>query len=248
MFGSDSTSWVFKWHNIDFSYNEIAYVSKDTVIGGLSYKKVSYYNHGASFSPSAPCILREDTLTGKVWFRSLDPTDYDTTDVLAFDFSLMPGDSFDISNMENHFVEPLYAKVDSVRYLSGLKYIYFNMNYLSWDTTTAVVVASEPYMIIEGIGSNMGPLWKQMMGGYRDHYLLCSSKNGVKTSYNNIRYAGSCVLPSLAINEKQVGDLKVRLAPNPVGDYTGIVSEGREFVAGISLYDGVGKLFLEPKK
>lgn len=244
MFGSDSTAWIFKWYNLDFGGSEIAYVSKDTVVGGLVYKKISYYNNGANHAFSAPCLLREDTLTGKVWFRSLN---YDTADLLAFDFSLMPGDSFDIRNMQDGSAgPPVYGKVDSVRMVSGLKYIYFDLPYDSWDPDA--VVASEPYMIIEGVGSNMSPLWKQFTGGYRGHYLLCSSKNGVRTSYTNIRYAGECSRPNLAIPNRQAESLQVKLAPNPVENTFAVMAEDKELRVDIAVYDIVGKLLFNAGK
>jgi hypothetical protein len=244
MFGSDSTSWTFKWYNLDFGSTEVAYVSKDTVIGGLTYKKINYYNNGAPTAASAPCVLREDTLTGKVWFRSLGE---DTADLLAFDFSLMPGDSFDIRNMQDGSGGAAnYRKVDSVRMVNGVKYIYFDLPYDSWDPLA--VVASEPYMIIEGIGSNMSPLWKQFIGGYRGHYLLCSSKNGVGTSYTNIRYAGNCSLPPLAIHDRQAASLQIKLVPNPVENTFAIITEDKNLVADIAVCDIVGKLLFRAEK
>ncbi len=244
IFGTDSTQWVFRWINLSMVADAYYYYQKDTLVHDTLYKKV-VSNYMAS---PYTALFREDTASGKVWFRPLEVTDgLDTVEYLTFDFSLSEGDSFDIKNMVTGYSDsPLYSQVDSVRYIDGLKYIYFQHQYAyladfgPWETP---VRASEPFTLIEGIGSNAGPLWKHHFGGLRDQYLMCSYKDGIQTSYKNLRYAGLCPQSGNAINEQDINKAPaIKVYPNPASDYIIIDEAYLGTLKSAGIYDLSGKM------
>ena len=186
------TKWVFIWHNLSISLNDTAFVEKDTTVNGIAYKKITTV--GQNHDGSGGWLMRENTDSGYVWFRSIklrDPQLDDTTEQLAFRYDLDIGDTFDISNsrLPKGSYPDSFNVVDSVRYIGGLKHIYFKGKYSYYN--------NEPFTIIEGVGSNMGVLWKHMSPtAMRYQYLLCSYKNGQKTTYNNRYHNGACWIHS----------------------------------------------------
>lgn len=184
VFGDQTTSWVYISHDQWGHYNDTVRIEKDTIINGKTYKKLS-----PLYPPS---VYREDLNNGTVWCRALLYSGHpdDTIDRVISRMDLNVGDTFDIANIRLHKAGPdidYPSVVDSVRYLNGLKHIYFKKIYEYYN---------EPYTLIEGIGSNMGILWKYVIylssldaSGY---YLLCSYKDGQKTEYENRAFNGSC--------------------------------------------------------
>lgn len=212
MFGHDSTTWTVGWENIDmFGAEEMLSVEKDTVIGVFTYKKLNYLFPG----PSGPCFLREDTAVGKVWFRYLTEGITLTEEELAYDFNLNVGDSFNASNMSSGYDSSFVGVVDSVTWKGGRKYIYLNYRYYYSNPTD---VLYEPITFIEGIGTNMGPAWKQYHGGYRHQYLMCSTLDGEQTSFRNIRYDGTCPELWTGLENIPMHQSSITLYPNPSSD------------------------------
>lgn len=237
MFGKDSTEWVINWYNLDdFDNYSSIYVEKDTLVNGYTYKKlvIEY------FTPSEyDGLFREDTITGKVWYRPVSPISAeDTAAMLAFDFNLEEGDSFDISNMAL-YPGPFYSTVDSVKYIDGVKHIYFNAEY-EWAPNPSAY-PSEPFTMIEGIGGNMGPLWKKEAGELRGQYLMCSYKDGERTSYENIRYERLCPTIWTGIPAQTFRPFKLILYPNPTSDYFRIKGLGKGEVKRLEIFDYMGR-------
>jgi hypothetical protein len=185
IFGSQSTSWETAWDNINGTTRSTIYVQKDTVVNGLAYKKLV-----SNSLPYKPGLIREDTISGKVWYRQILPDDpapftdpIDTLEMLALNFGLSVGDTFDINGAGYWMSSPVpdsFNVVKRIYFQYGLKYIEFKGP------------AVEPFTMIEGIGSNFGVVWKKQKTFMRAQYLLCSYKNGVKTPYTNIQYNGFC--------------------------------------------------------
>lgn len=206
IFGKNSTKWVYRWGDEFGWHNDTIFAIKDTIIKGNTYKLLatSSYYHNPIF------LLREDTITGTVWCRTVtwQGTKEDTTDRIISIMDLKIGDTFDVTNirLEAHNNNPSNNIVDSVNYVNGLKHIYMRGQYYG-----------EPYTLIEGVGSNMGIQWKYRImpentftGGF---YLLCSYKDGVKTNYQNRIYNGSCWFAS---SIEYMSDTKPSFYPNPV--------------------------------
>lgn len=247
MFGSadSTTEWVFKWGNMFGAANDTAYIEKDTIVNGISYKKIATTNNkywGTYYGG----LLREDVNTGKVWYRDIKITSgfpEDTVERLAFDFGLDVGDTFDVSNYD---LQPgqypdSFNVVDSVRYINGLKYIYFKGRYYSHQGGY-----DEPYTLIEGVGCNVGILWKHYAGTVMvGQYLLCSYKNGYQTSYRNKFYNGACNVPTGNVKEIADNQNRITLYPMPASGIVHIKNNTLEKINSAQIVSQTGQLVKE---
>lgn len=241
IFGKDSTSWTFEFYNLPGRLMEEAKISRDTLINDTAYKIVEL-NTMRGF-------MREDTTMGKVWYRGEKFLSYPgphyelwEKDILVFDYSLQPGDSFEVSNYQYSDTSHRYSKVDSVKYINGRKYIYFDTADGHWMNSNI----TEQYVMIEGSGGNMSPLWKchfnQTQNVYFTQYLLCYYKDGIKTNYENVRYSGDCHPTGMGIGESDLNKENINIYPNPATNNISLTFKGKEQQVNIAMYDVVGKL------
>lgn len=236
IFGDNSTEWVFRWSNLPGTYTDTAFIEKDTTVNGVAYKKVitRYGNFKGG-------LLREDTDSGIVWYRDIEHTIFpdDTVETIAFRYDLNVGDTFDISNVmlqKGSYHDSLNI-VDSVKTIGGLKYIYFKGQYQSGQNF------KEPFTIIEGIGSNIGIFWKYYAGVQMNaQYLLCSYKDGIKTSYINRYYNGKCqVFGNVnSINK----DSDITIYPQPATNVLYIKNDSKEQIINAQLLNQVGQVLI----
>ncbi len=235
IFGLNSTEWVFEWQNLDFGGVDTVYVENDTIINSLQWKKIKIKTNQSVYEGG---LLREDTTIGKVWYKSLEyfGSPEDTSELLSFDFSLEVNDSFDISNMYEGST-PLYSKVVATYNVNGLKYIEFENDLYSGFPFI------EPYVLIEGVGGIMGVLWKQYFGGLQAQYLLCSYKNGVRTSYINKRYNGNCDLIS-SISFDPGFQNRIKVYPNPSKNFVTIENDGHLAFDRVQIINSLGEIKL----
>lgn len=229
----ESTVWIFKWSNLSGHTTDSAYVQKDTTVNGIDYKKiVTKYGVHTGYAGG---LMREDVNAGIVWYRDIktaigDPND--TIERIAFRFDLNVGDTFDISNKDKKPGQyPITDNiVDSVKYINGLKYIYFR----------GQISQNEPITLIEGIGSNMGVIWKHYYGVMLGQYLLCSYKNGNKTSFVNEFYNGSCLVTG---NVAEVdNEDKILLYPIPANNILNIDNQTAQLIDKLQIYNQIGQL------
>lgn len=132
-------------------------------------------------------LFREDSMTGRVWYRNL--TGYcvtglnDTDEILIQDMSLIVGDTFNIKFSDWRFTDTLYV-VDSVYYQSSHKMIRLKKS---------VTHPNVEIIFIEGIGPNRSIFFMTNdCSGCLNPYLLCSFKDSIQTSYVNTKYNGDC--------------------------------------------------------
>jgi len=211
IFGKDSTKWIFEWGNFFGYTQDTAYVEKDTIYLNDTWKKIvctnNMFPHLTNYFGG---LLKEDTVTGKVWYKAYyDPvmTGNDTSVQLIFDFGLITGDTFNLTGIWGPISYP-DNKVDTVVYINGLKHILFKQK---------IPFANEYVTFIEGVGSNLGVIYRQIQSRMTQHYLLCSYKDDVKT-YSNPFYNGNCdIYGSTGINQDLI-DLKFNIYPNPFTD------------------------------
>lgn len=231
LFGQHSTMWVFEWGNSFGPAQDTVYVEKDTIVNGKLYKKLacssSYYVGG---------ILREDTIQGLVWYKSLDfysgiPNPNDTIERLAFNFNLSIGDTFDISNVVSGYSGGYpddWNIVNTIYFIDSTKYIQFQ----------GLNQHGEYFTIIEGIGSNVSPIWKHYEGALLGHYLLCTYKDGIRTDFINQRFNGNC---SIHTSISNLQDKKIKIYPNPASYLLNISTKDYEFKY-IKIYNTLGQL------
>jgi hypothetical protein len=242
IFGRQSTSWEIEWHNLPGYFQANFYVEKDTVVNGLSYKKIKTNNWANKI------LLREDTITGKVWHKNLFfyssafPDLDDTIEILAFDFSLMKGDTMDlryITGGTHQYPYPL-NQVDSVYYVNGLKHIQFR--------AIPSHAPNERITFIEGVGGNLGVIWKIYRTYMQRQYLLCSYKDGVKTSYVNKKYNGNCNPHNLNGSGENVDLLdQISIYPNPAQEKLFIKTAAGTNVKACQILNVFGKVIAAPE-
>ncbi len=238
IFGEHTTEWVFEWHNLDFGGQDTVYVQKDTIVNDVFWRKILVRNNSFIYKGG---LLREDTILGKVWYKGLYflNDELDTTEFLLFDFALEESNIFDVSNMWTGYqgTTTVENTVDTVYYIDGLKHIQFAGNYDSEHP-------SEPYLFIEGIGGNLGVLWKQYSGGLQAQYLLCSYKDGIKTSYSNIRHMGECEILIMSKYIEFNTPNELTIYPNPCNDFATIQLKSALplYDINISIFDLTGKI------
>lgn len=186
-------------------------------------------------------LLREDTLTGKVWYKSMIylsnyPAD-DTMEILAFDFSLQKGDTFDTWNVNYGLprtIDDSLKIVDSVYYRYGLKHITFK-------PMGDAGIFAEPLLFLEGVGSSFGILFKEFHTACFFNYLLCSYKDGIKTEYSNVLYNGDCTA-YLNIGHNSMQEQSVMLYPVPAINELYIDNmDDKMPVAHVCIMDATGK-------
>src|SRR5690606_27009108 len=148
---------------------------------------------------------------------------------------------FDLSHTTRRFPDSL-SIVDSVRTINGLKHIYFKAKVYGRSTLSD----GEPLTFIEGVGCNLGVLWKHGNSnpGTVTHaelfatYLLCSFKNGVKTDYHNREYNGDCD-PRLQIaqpNTRSKAEPSIYLYPQPARGTVRIDNDSGQPISGIWVF------------
>lgn len=240
--GQGLNIWTFRWGNMSGTTNDTVFIEKDTIVNGLLYKKV--ITKATYILPSIypGGLLREDRNTGYVWYKDIiQGNGADTSERVAFRFDLNVGDTFDISNsMVGTGGYPMdWNIVDSVKTINGLKHIYFRGKHLE----------DEPITIIEGVGSNVGIIWKYsvstiMMG----QYLLCSYVDGQKTGYHNRKYNGACSITTGNIQSLDSNDYIISLYPQPAKDKLFIKAENGINITGYAIYNIQGQLILSQQE
>jgi hypothetical protein len=212
VFGANSTYWIIQWDNLDFSSYSNFFVQYDTLLfNTYPYKKVVADDNGMT-----RLLLREDTSTGRVWCRSLNPycgySPRDTDERLVLDMSLRLGDTFNVKHWVYDGSADTLIIVDSLYYMQGQKYLRFKSPIDSGIIQT--FTSSEPITFIEGIGPNYSLLWmRDDCSAYGAPYLLCAYKDSIKANYTNLRFNGDCTPILGGITDINVS--QINIFPNP---------------------------------
>ena len=200
IFGVNSTQWNTAWLWIDYTRTDTIVFEKDTIVNNLTWKKVRSNN--VTKPTFRGGLLREETQSGKVWYKGLGS---DTAIKLAFDFSLSQNDTFNI-DFQWHTYSSNQKIVDTTFTSNGRKVIVFKA------TVNDQLQLSERVMFIEGIGSNLGVMYKDNQLAFTP-FLLCSYKDGNKV-YSNIQFNGVCqLIPTGLIDISSTSDIKIYPVP-----------------------------------
>lgn len=192
IFGTTSTSWdIILEGYCDAVCSGTFAVTGDTTIGTFIYKVL----------PSYPGFLREDTLSGKVWYFSKQYN----TEYLVMDLSLALGDTFWFYDWQN-IPEP--AVVDSVYYVLGKKQIRVT-------GFTNICGYQEIITFKEGTGPTAGFNYPRTMGGnWVYSYMLCQHKDGIKTA-GNLLWSDTCYVCSVGLPDLLLNSANIKIYPNP---------------------------------
>lgn len=235
LFGKQSTYWIFEQDPTVIWSVDTIFVEKDTLINVEIYKKLIEGQKRKDLVG----FVREDTIAGKVWTLLYNQFNV-LEEKLLFDFSLNKGDTF-VNDQNFYPYQASLSVVDSVYYRNNLKHIVFKEYY---DTQGWPYAYREPYVFIEGIGGNLGIEWKTPSFALSSlHYLLCSYKDGVQTSYRNAKYNGSCVRLNRVGLEEEKQPAQVTIYPNPFQDeFTLTVASANTQITKLNLTDITGKV------
>lgn len=202
IFGQQSTYWIVEgFWGFNLSYKDTISVVKDTIAGNKAYKLIR-----GKYSIGYGALLREDSNTGKVWYRALYTPMVlnDTTETLIMDLSLQVGDFFDLTYPEFSPICGIQQGyiIDSIYYIGNTKILQFNGKDCHGNI----------YRFIEGVGGSAGPAYKQSYEMMAGNYLLCAYKDGVRVYLND--YYKVCN-PILTETNNQINKPVVQIFPNP---------------------------------
>lgn len=180
----------------------------DTIVNNLSYTKVAP-GYGGSFTQPFMGLVREDTMTGRVWYRAITPGTIDpandTIDKLVMDMTLEKGDTFFFG--KTGYTDSLLT-VDTTYISNGRKIIEFNKKYPH----------GEPISFIEGVGTSMTLCYKgihRLNIGYFQWLMLCAFKDHklIYSSQRAVQYSNSCsILSTPSVDDTQP---EITIHPNP---------------------------------
>lgn len=225
IFGKNSTMWIVQWENLDFGGIDSIVVEKDTLINDIIWKKV------ISTQPYSweAALIREDTISGKVWYRYLGS--HFESEYLAFDFSLVIGDTFDLS--ANYTLDRI-GTVDSIYYIDNVKHIRFEVSVHPNE--------AERVTWVEGVSGNQSPIYKES-NLFLWPYLLCAFNDGVQI-YSNLRHDGDCD-PVIAGSTFATRLIDLQVFPNPFQSQLYIDYSASEYIKSIEIIDLSGKLVIK---
>lgn len=207
LFGTTSAAWKIVDMNLWGPWADSLNTDNDTIINSVKYKKI--YTDYPSYNIDG--FLREDTLTGRAWYRgwySPSPPPFgtgDSTERLIMNMSLAVGDSFYFPTTIHWPLDTGWVKVDSVYSVSGKKYVRFT------DTT----YWGDKALFIEGIGTNMGITYLSNPMNVAP-YLLCAYKNSQIVYSNTNPYFNGCDLNPTSINQIWDANKMISIFPHPI--------------------------------
>lgn len=189
---NDGQSWALSGYDIVYGeerYMAEIYVDGEETYEGQEYKLLRITSPLSSQHPFG--LIREDTVAGKVWFRSHLHGDFDeymdtSPEVLIADYSLEVGDQFYYTfflgydwlyDSAGYFIDSLLFEVEEVGVVNGRKYIQTNSltvldeeqnwllgNPFYYSSLQFSVANQVPLRFIEGIGPSYSLIWQNFAG------------------------------------------------------------------------------------
>jgi hypothetical protein len=214
VFGDDTTQWNIIYTIPDYFPTNVYKAYDDTTIGNKSYLKVFKSDQGSAYNLFG--YLKEDTSSGKLWFRSLDDKER-----LIMDLSLKKTDTFYFG-----FDDSLLYTVDTIFYFNGKKHISFNGE------------SNDSIQFIEGIGP-FNLFYFEYVSRPYDAQIRCMKKD------NQLVYMNSLYLTCLDNNVgvEDIVNEKIKIFPNPAKDYF-IVKKNSPNSIRIDIFNSTGILLM----
>ncbi len=201
---------------IDRVHTDSLVITKDTLYEGETYYELFNYCLFDMEEDSIPGYLREDTISGKLWYRK----DLGLSkEYLIMDLSISVGDTFYFQRLGLDSIE---IQADSIYIDSeNRKHVLFkdfhrknfNENENGWPIDTDY----PEFEFIEGVGPTASIFYQEIGVIYSEPFLytilLCSHKTN-QTIYTNEVFSNECRFSSLGISEQKSED-KIKVYPNP---------------------------------
>jgi hypothetical protein len=233
IFGNNLTSWNTKQSQLFGDYTDSLFYVGDTTINNQLLKKFNLFSLG-QITPGYSAFIKEDTITGRAWYFST----VDTTTQLIMDLSLQLNDSFMVNDFSS-MIPSTYYLVDSVYYESGRKHIRLNYVFQFFPINQSI---GEKFLMIEGVGTNLGVKYQDIGIINFASYLLCQYKD-LAYYYGNVNPSYTNVCQVLTANKKQfIMDKNFEVFPNPTNSLIYIKSNNvNEEIRSLTIYNLTGQ-------
>lgn len=214
-------------------FNRFALTEQDTLIEGVTYKKL-YWFQNSVFNPlTAECIggLRENSQKQVFYKGKVDNNGEHWFNIMLYDFSLLEGEKM---NSISDGLQFKVSKIDTIE-LSGTLRKKFSI-------VGSVEGSADTYIIgtwIEGIGNEKGLLYDmlRMLTGYQYSYLKCYEHNGV------LEYLAEgdddCDNPYVGLEDISLENNSITLYPNPTNSEINI--ESKNIINSIDIFNSLGQ-------
>ncbi|MBQ3788556.1 MAG: T9SS type A sorting domain-containing protein [Bacteroidales bacterium] len=215
-FGQESTEW-YGWIEVyDWGSTEVMSCNHDTLIDDVSYKVINFIGNSHS-----DFLLREDTVTGKLWCRYIGEDE----DHLIVDMSLAIGDTLKIKNLlhTSWGDSTLYVVADTTYTDLGLE---ISLRDIRTGFNTR---------FIEGVGcSNLFEYSRYNFYSTVGSDLLCCFHDGAQIYHEG--YQDSCYKEWVGLDETDTNHT-VEVYPNPCQDW---ITIGGDDINAVSIIDMTG--------
>jgi len=210
IFGQDTTEWAVPFCQLGQGLIVDRIAIEDTMIYGQNYKKVGTIEHNSIDYKMMGLLgvtngfLREDTISGKVWFLGTinNNTVLDTVEYLISDMSLSLGDSFVIHLNYGDSI----TVVDSVYYEAGAKYIQLNFR------PTEIGPNFKKVTFVEGVGTNYGFAYMH----FNTAHNLCPCLSNYEKDGSTVYFDHSCSVVNNISKVEHNNFLNVNVFPHPI--------------------------------
>ncbi len=166
-------------------------------------------------------VVREDTVTHKVYAISNHAPDYDTNEHLVYDYKLQMGDT-----IKTHYARHVVTAIDSIQ-MNGSWYKLWDMHGIWADSVASTGMMLTDYKVLEGLGCLSTPMFPDFPFTFEIYgEVVCFENKSIRPTFssNPIYYfdnTASCT-KSFGLSVANVG-LNVAqpaLYPNPVNEAT----------------------------
>jgi hypothetical protein len=188
-------------------------------------------------------LVREDTITSKVFVRALDlPTcGLDTVETLLYDYNWQLDDSVHSYVETNHFIHYVSAIDSTLINATWHKVWHFKYTFTAF-------ISSRDYDVIEGIGCTQSLLFPLHPVAFESHDKLICFENNSSTpavSPTVSGYFNNTTSCSLSIEDLPAHYAKSSVVPNPINESATLRLPKRLNSGTLKIYNAVGQLITE---
>ncbi len=239
---TDSTnSWFSSLHGAFDPYggNRTALYDTATVMHGNTYRRIKYIGYG--YSAGTGLVIREDTATKMVYYRTLPSWGGDTVEHVLYNYNLNIGDTIQYLDWGS------ISHVDSVIAIDS---ILINGVYHKWfDFKNKVGSEHRAYTVIEGVGCTNNPVYPAF-GVCFEYFeaLWCFRQNSITPAFgirrNDCYNSSGAVLQNCStmdVSKAPPTLTSTTIHPNPASTELNISTAS---TANITIYDLAGRCIL----